>query len=370
MEYKEIDSNEDLLNVLKLETELSYYAFQNIDFNNVLNKTKNLSFYNCIFLGCTIPEHINTKVSEDCLIFPQIKAPFNPFINSLYTKETLYTNYKVGVPESYEKTLDKIVYNHFIEHGKEAKDIKETLTRRLHDHSVTNALNDFISNYKKRKIVAIMGGHSLSRSNSNYLMVARISKKLTELGYLMISGGGPGAMEATHVGAWFGGKTDKELTNAIDVLSEAPVYNDKLWLDKAFEVLEKYPKSSYKSLGIPTWLYGHEPPTPFASHIAKYFANSVREEGLLAIAKGGVIFSPGSAGTIQEIFQDATQNHYLSYGFASPMVFLNKEYWTKNRPIYPLLENLTKEEKYKNMILSIYDLEEDVIKEIEKFPKS
>ena len=370
MEYKEIDSNIDLLKVLEFENELTYYAFQNIDFSNILNVSTNISFYNCIFLGCTIPDHINTKVSKDCLIFPQIKAPFNPFINSLYTKEILYNNYKVGLPESYELTLDKVVYNHFIKHGKEAKDIKETLTRRLHDHSITNALNDFISNYEKRKIVAIMGGHSLSRNDKNYLSVARISKKLTELGYLMISGGGPGAMEATHVGAWFGGKNDSVLVDAIEILAKAPLYNHELWLDQAFKVLEKYPSTNYKSLGIPTWLYGHEPPTPFATNIAKYFANSVREEGLLAIAKGGVIFSPGSAGTIQEVFQDATQNHYLSYGFASPMVFLNKDYWTVNRPIYPLLLSLTEEEKYKNMILSIYDTEDDVIAEIEKFPKA
>lgn len=370
MEYTEIDSNHKLKEVLNLKNELSYYAFQNIDFNQVLGSVMHISFYNCIFLGCTIPEYLNTKFSQDCLIFPQIKAPFNPFINSLYTKEILYNNYKIGEPESYEKTFDKVVYNHFIKHGKEALDIKETLTRRLHDHSITNALNDFIAPYNKRKIVAIMGGHSLSRNDKNYLKVARISKKLTELGYLMISGGGPGAMEATHLGAWFGNKNDKDLTDAINILAKAPIYNDQFWLDKSFEVLEKFPNSDYKSLGIPTWLYGHEPPTPFATNIAKYFANSVREEGLLAIAKGGVIFSPGSAGTIQEIFQDATQNHYLSYEFASPMVFLNKEYWTKNRPIYPLLESLTNEEKYKNMILSIHNLEDDVIKEIEKFPKS
>ncbi|MDV7188336.1 hypothetical protein R3X25_13670 [Lutibacter sp. TH_r2] len=369
MTYKEIDSYTDLMEAIETQNQLSFHAFQNIDFNQISNSFTNLSFYNCIFLGCTIPEKFTVKLSEDCLIFPQINAPFNPFINSLYTKEKLYNNYQLGNPDSYEKTFDKVVYNHYTKQGKEAVDIKETLTRRLHDHSITNALNDFVIDYDKRKIVAIMGGHSLSRSNKNFLKVARISKKLTELGYLMISGGGPGAMEATHVGAWFAGKSNKELTEAINILAEAPIYNDALWLDKSFEVLEKHPTSNYKSLGIPTWLYGHEPPTPFATHIAKYFANSVREEGLLALAKGGVIFSPGSAGTIQEIFQDATQNHYLSYGFASPMVFLNKEYWTKNRPIYPLLLKLTEEEKYKNMILSIFDSEEDVISEIEKFPK-
>ena len=183
----------------------------------------------------------------------------------------------------------------------------------------------------------------------------------------MVSGGGPGAMEATHVGAWLAGRDEKSVDDVVSILSEAPGYTDRLWLDKAFKALQRYPVSEYESIGIPTWLYGHEPPTPFASKIAKYFANSVREDGLLAIAKGGVIFAPGNAGTIQEVFQDATQNHYLSYGYASPMVFLNIEYWTVQRPIYPLLKEMSEQGKYKNLILSGCDTKEQVVAEIEAF---
>ena len=76
---------------------------------------------------------------------------------------------------------------------------------------------------------------------------------------------------------------------------------------------------------MPTWFYGHEPTNLFSVHVAKYFSNSIREDGLLAIAEHGIIFSPGSAGTTQEIFQDATQNHYATFGTISPMVFLSKE---------------------------------------------
>ena len=51
-----------------------------------------------------------------------------------------------------------------------------------------------------------MGGHSILRSDAMYLQVVRLSKMLTEEGYLMLSGGGPGAMEATHVvPGWRGG---------------------------------------------------------------------------------------------------------------------------------------------------------------------
>ena len=133
--------------------------------------------------------------------------------------------------------------------------------------------------------------------------------------------------------------------------------------------MEQYPKAKFDSLGIPTWLYGHEPPTPFATHIAKYFTNSIREEGLLAIAKGGVIFAPGSAGTMQEIFQEIAQNHYESFGYASPMVFLNKEYWSYDRPVYPAIELMHLRGNLSNLDLGIYDTNKEVIEHIERFTK-
>ena len=160
-------------------------------------------------------------------------------------------------------------------------------------------------------------------------------------------------MEATHLGAWFSARTDSDLQNAISILSNAPLYSPIFpWLDAAFEVRKKYPLQSTtgRSLGIPTWLYGHEPPTCFATDIAKYFANSVREEGLLAIAKNGVIFAPGNEGTIQEIFQAAAQNRYETFEHASPMVFFGKQFWTQQKPVYPLLRKIASQRDYDQLI--------------------
>ena len=152
------------------------------------------------------------------------------------------------------------------------------------------------------------------------------------------------------------------------MLARAATFENEGWLESAFEVMERYPRDEkYCSVGIPTWFYGHEPATPFASHIAKYFDNSIREDGLLAIAKGGVIYSPGSAGTMQEVFQDAAQNHYKTFGFASPMVFLGREHWTRTMPVYPLLEQLQCEGRYKNLLLSLADTAEEVVSKILKF---
>lgn len=178
-------------------------------------------------------------------------------------------------------------------------------------------------------------------------------------------------MEATHLGAWFDGYDLKELEEAIEILSKAPMYNDPLWLSAAYEVMEAFPKKSGKErdIGIPTWLYGHEPPTPFASKIAKYFANSVREEGLLALAKGGIIYTPGSAGTIQEIFQDATQNHYGSYDIISPMIFYNERFWTGEKPVYPLLKKLAQGHEYESL-LSVSDDVEGIVDTLVRFCES
>ena len=273
----------------------------------------------------------------------------------------------MGVPESYEDTYDYKVYQHYLAKGKQTGDIKETLARILHDHSMSDGMDDFLGSFEEKSIVGIMGGHGLSRTDDNYRKVALVSKKLTESGCVMVSGGGPGAMEATHLGAWMAGRDDADLDAALAVLAEAPTFRDRLWLDTAFQVMEAYPCPSFVSLGVPTWLYGHEPATPFATHIAKYFDNSTREDLILTIAKGGIVYSPGSAGTMQEIFQDAVQNHYLSFGYASPMIFLGVDFWMDEMPVYRLMQHLVEKGKYKNLLLSITDDIDQIVATISDF---
>ena len=64
---------------------------------------------------------------------------------------------------------------------------------------------------------------------------------------------------------------------------------------------------------------------------------------------------------MQEIFQEAVQNHYLSFGFASPMVFLGKHFWTYEMPVFPLLQQLMEAGKYKNLLLTLTDDIDEVI---------
>jgi predicted Rossmann-fold nucleotide-binding protein len=176
---------------------------------------------------------------------------------------------------------------------------------------------------------------------------------------LVCTGGGPGAMEASHLGAAVSGHPDSALGETIAALAVVPRMPDLHsilsvkgipdpalvraageWFAPAWVVSQAIEEPA-RSLSIPTWHYGHEPTSPFASHIAKLFQNSIREDGLLTIARQGVVFTRGSAGTLQEVFQDAQQNFYAQHpDYFSPMVFLGRDYWTEAMPVGPLLDAL------------------------------
>ena len=363
---RKIDTVEELQLVLE-KTEITQKTFQSLDLSESEDLICKIKFSGCLFLNCVMSSRLKEYLSVDNYIFPALDVPFDVYPSRLYNRKSLYAAFDYHHPETYYLTHDKIVYDYYRKIGNETRNIKETLARALHDHSIKDEMNEFLDQFEERKIVAVMGGHKLGRDEKVFIQLAQLSKQLTEKGSLMITGGGPGAMEATHLGAWFAGKTNDELNDAVRILSVAPLYDHPEWLSTAIHVMERYPETGYKSLGIPTWLYGHELSTPFATHIAKFFENSLREEGLLAVAKGGVIFAPGSAGTMQEIFQDLAQNHYESYGYASPMIFLNQTYWTDDRPIYPLIQKMIENRDLKNIDLSLYDENSDIIAHLEKF---
>ena len=370
--YIEIKTQEQLAEILSLpvDTPLRRIAFHGVNLREMTELALAHQYRDCIFLACQLPHGLKRQLI-DSLVFPNMGELFR-FQTELYTAETLYEGYIVGNPESYTTCFDARVYKHFLDRGKQSTDIKETLARTLHDHSISNVLHHFLDQYREQDIVGVMGGHQISRLDAQYEQIARISKQLTQQGKLMVSGGGPGAMEATHLGAWMAGRSNDELQQALDIMRQAPLFTDTLWLDTAFVVRNRFLQTQgYESVGIPTWLYGHEPSTPLATRIAKYFDNSIREDGILTIAKGGILFTPGSAGTLQEIFQDAVQNHYLTFGYASPMVFVGESYWRTEVPVYPLILHLIEKGRYRNLLLSISDNEEDIVQDILRFePKT
>ena len=298
-------------------------------------------------------------------------VPFDVTRNRLYSAADLYEGFVPGNEASFEHCHDSVVYKHFMEKGKQTDDVLESLARSLHDHGMHTALNEFFQEHDPLLCVGVMGGHALLRTDAQYRQIVLLSKRLTEQGFVMLSGGGPGAMEATHLGAWLAGRHEADVDAVLRVLAPAPSFRDKGWLSLAFEVMERFSQQQgYASLGIPTWLYGHEPSTPFATHIAKFFENSIREDSILTLAYGGIVYTPGSAGTMQEIFQDAVQNHYISVGMSSPMVFMGVDFWTNKMPAYTMLSELMKTGMYKNLLLTLTDDLDEVIAELVRFRDS
>ena len=125
---------------------------------------------------------------------------------------------------------------------------------------------------------------------------------------------------------------------AVDALAAAPPWTDDPagYMHVADSIRERFAPGG-ESLAIPSWVTAGEPISQFASHIAKYFSNSIREDGMLAVATAGIVFAPGGAGTMQEIFQDAAQNAYSVFG-RSPMAFLDTQHYCDETGLYPALE--------------------------------
>jgi predicted Rossmann-fold nucleotide-binding protein len=282
---------------------------------------------------------------------------FEPIRRALYGAE-LYRGFDLSDADSFANTVDFGIYREYVGHGKHApRDPYVGMLRAMHDNSITHLTAQAIKN---RKVVAVMGGHKLARGSDAYVQVAQLAAELAKDEYLVISGGGPGAMEAAHLGASFGLRPASDLDAAITTLTEVPQLPDltdvvkddgsivhpiarsaHAWLAPALTVQEQLGADSVQSLAMPTWHYGFEPSTPLATHIAKLFQNSIREDGLLAVATQGIVFAQGRAGTVQEIFQDAAQNYYRSFEKrSSPMVLLGVKYWKETLPVEPVLRSL------------------------------
>lgn len=359
--YINIDSLDKLPSPQEGTRLIGRYAFIYIDFTKVPEYALGYTFIDCCFLGCQLCPGQNA-LFMDCLIFPKMGMIFKAYQTDLYTAQTLYEGYDPDDASTYPSSYDARVYKDYQESGTHTLDMRVMMARTLHDHSIYNAMGDVLLRYDPRDTIGIMGGHGIKRCDEGYWKIAYISKTLTEKGKLMVSGGGPGAMEATHLGAWMAGRSMEELVDAIEILIAGGDTFNHEWLSSAFKVREKYPQTRYESLAIPTYLYGHEPSTPLATHIAKYFTNSVREDMILTIVLGGVIFTPGSAGTMQEVFQNAAKLHYDTDGMIGPMVFLGKEFFTKEIPVYSFLKDLVERKKYRNLNLLLTDDMDETMK--------
>ena len=276
---------------------------------------------------------------------PGASHPFATSPDHLYSPADLYRGFDPDRPGTMQQGFDARVAR-WLTHGDIAPrklSIAETIAARLHDTAIDRLVADFVMN--RRPSVGMMGSHSISRDHPAFLQFALIARGLSRQGHLVISGGGPGLMEAANFGAFLAPCPDDVLTQALRILKEAPVFRDaEAWAASAAEArafalrrmaggdpdalwTSEAPRAAC-SLGLPTWYYSAEAPNLFATHIGKYFFNSLREDGLVSVSTAGIVIGMGEAGTVQEIFQSASLNYYRPPGrAATPMVFVGRDYW-------------------------------------------
>ncbi len=325
---------------------LTGYRVQSVDLTDRTEALLATEAAETVFLGCPMSEEAEAKVRADgALVFPPVpNLPFNPYRGLVYTPDSLFEGLAEG---GYEATPDALAYAWF-QQTKADGDIFASMLRSVHDDAISDCLDEYVLG---SPVVGVMGGHAMARGTDAYAGAARLGRSLARAGLTVATGGGPGAMEAANLGAYAAPLADGMLDEALLVLGKAPSFTPSVtdWAAAAFAVRSRWPAGG-ESVGIPTWFYGHEPPNAFASHIAKYFANATREDGLLARSTAGVVFLPGAAGTVQEIFDNATPNYYESRGEPTPMVLVDRSHWTERLPAWPLLQALAQERPMEHRI--------------------
>lgn len=337
-------------------TAMRGWRLQDLDLSSRTAALLSLDPGGAVLLGCTV-ERAAERHLRDCgaLLFPGLPdVPFDPYRAHLYTAEELYA----GVDSGYESTPDAVIFAWSRQRDEMAS---RRMAEALHDHAIDEALGESLAG---RSAVGVMGGHADERGTPGYEAAARLGRALATAGLVVVTGGGPGTMEAANLGAATANRSEADLAEALRRLAAVPSFRPSVqaWAQAALGVRAAYPGSGH-SVAIPTWFYGHEPPNVFAVAIAKYFQNSLREDTLLRHCDAGIAFLPGAGGTVQEIFQDCCENYYADAATVTPMVLVGKRYWTETVPAWPLLHALGRKRAMASVVHLVDSLDEacDVI---------
>lgn len=310
-------------------------------------------------LSPRLEHHLRTSGAT---IFPSApEAPIDPYRAALYTPDDLYAGL---LSRGYEATPDARAYA-WTRDPHLNSDVFVSLLRAVHDHAISDALDEAL---RGRATVAVMGGHALDRGTQGYALAATLGRLLRAAGLTVLTGGGPGAMEAVNLGALAGDQG--HLDGALRRLAQVPTFRPSIqdWATLGLRVRDDLDVAAVDdleggtgpiSLGVPTWFYGHEPPNVFAHAVAKFFSNALREEALVADPERPVIVLPGAAGTVQEIFQAMTPRYYSETAPAA-LVLIGRAHWSRTVPVWPAVDTLARDRPTQQAVHLVDTVEEAV----------
>ena len=158
--------------------------------------------------------------------------------------------------------------------------------------------------------VAVFGSARLPESNPYYQLGREASHKLAAKGWAIITGGGPGVMEAANRGAREGEIASRDELNEGDIVSR-PKMNT--------------PSPTKLSVGLNIELPFEQSSNPYLDTEVNFHYFFCRKTNFVKYASAFVIL-PGGFGTMDELFESLTlvQTHKIQ---SFPIVLMGKSYW-------------------------------------------
>lgn len=186
---------------------------------------------------------------------------------------------------------------------------------------------DFIKNQPKS--VTFFGSSRLPETSEHYQRARRIANRLAKFGYSIVSGGGPGIMEAANRGAF---------------------------------------EAEGRSIGFNIKLPHEQVRNPYAADVVDFYYFFVRKV-MLSFAAEAYIFFPGGFGTFDEFFEILTlvQTRKIE---KVPIFLVGNEYWNAMKQhimIDQMLTNKTIDKEDLDLFVITED-EELIVDSVQKAP--
>lgn len=214
---------------------------------------------------------------------------------------------------------------------KNRRNVRDDLTNMEDPWRVFRIMSEFVDGFdilsKVGKAVTIFGSARLPKTHKMYKLAEKTAFLLGKEGYSVITGGGPGIMEAANKGA-------KE--------------------------------AKAESIGLNIELPFEQVPNRFITLLIDFHYFFCRKFMFLKYAKAFVIF-PGGFGTLDELFESITlvQTHRMK---SFPVILVGKKFWHgMNGWLHSMLlkEKCISKEDFD--IFKIVDTPEEILQEIKKF---
>ncbi len=199
--------------------------------------------------------------------------------------------------------------------------------------AVFKIMGEFVEGYEKlAKIgpcVSIFGSARTPKDHPYYALAQRIAKRITDLGFGVITGGGPGIMEAANKGAYENGGTSVGLNIELPFEQHSNAYIDK-----------------HNSIDF------------------DYFF--VRKVMFVKYAQGFVVM-PGGFGTLDELFEAITLIQTKKVD-KFPIILVGRDYW---QGLYDWIKNTLAQQRSISPedldLVQLVDTEDEVVEILTNF---